>query len=90
MQTEGVDAGRAIEELQELAGDDLAPDPAAAVRFLEACRSRGLLLGKGGLKSNAIRISPPLIITRQAADEAADIMEEALAEVEAGTREKIG
>jgi 4-aminobutyrate aminotransferase-like enzyme len=58
------------------------------VRFLEACRKRGLLVGKGGLKSNSIRISPPLIVTREAADEAADIMDEALAEV--GAAEKVG
>ena len=72
----------------ELTGEGLAPDPAAAVNFLEACRSRGVLVGKGGLKANTIRISPPLIITREAADEAADIMEEALAEV--GRPEKVG
>jgi 4-aminobutyrate aminotransferase len=46
-----------------------------------------LLVGKGGLKANTIRISPPLTITREAADEAADILEEALAEV--GTTERV-
>jgi phenylalanine-4-hydroxylase len=46
--------------------------------------------GKGGLKANSIRISPPLVITREAADEAADIMEEVLAEVGAATPEKVG
>ena len=80
--------GRGLMLAIELTGDGLVPDPAAAVRFLEACRRRGLLVGKGGLKANTIRISPPLVITREAADEAADIMEEALAEV--GTREKVG
>ena len=53
-------------------------------RFLDACRTRGLLVGKGGLKANTIRISPPLTITREAADEAADILEEALAESDGG------
>ncbi len=82
--------GRGLMLALELAGEDLAPDPAAANRFLEACRTRGLLVGKGGLKANTIRISPPLVVTREAADEAADIMEEALAEVEAGARERVG
>src|SRR5215210_184910 len=82
--------GRGLMLALELGGEDLAPDPAAAIRFLEACRSRGLLVGKGGLKANTIRISPPLTITREAADEAADIIEEALAEVEAGARAKVG
>jgi 4-aminobutyrate aminotransferase len=82
--------GRGLMLALELTGEGLVPDPAAANRFLEACRARGLLIGKGGLKANTIRISPPLVITREAADEAADIMEEALVEVEAGTRERVG
>jgi 4-aminobutyrate aminotransferase len=71
----------------ELVGPGKEPDPEAAVRFLEACRERGLLVGKGGIKANTIRISPPLTITREAAEEAASILEEALAEV--GTKEKV-
>jgi 4-aminobutyrate aminotransferase len=72
----------------ELVGPNEEPDPETAVRLLEACRERSLLLGKGGIKANAIRISPPMIVTREAAEEAAAILEEALAEV--GTREKVG
>ncbi len=82
--------GRGLMLALELTGEGLTPDPAAAASFLEACRARGLLVGKGGLKANTIRISPPLTITREAADEAADIIEEALAEVEAGARERVG
>ena len=72
----------------ELIGPNEEPDPEAAVRLLEACRERGLLVGKGGIKANSIRISPPMIVTREAAEEAAAILEEALAE--AATREKVG
>jgi 4-aminobutyrate aminotransferase len=72
----------------ELVGPNEEPDPEMAVRLLEACRERGLLLGKGGIKANSIRISPPMIVTREATEEAAVILEEALAEV--GTREKVG
>ena len=72
----------------ELVGPNEEPDPEAAVRLLEACRERGLLVGKGGIKANSIRISPPMIVTREAAEEAAAILEEALAEV--ATREKVG
>ena len=72
----------------ELIGPNEEPDPEAAVRLLEACRERGLLVGKGGIKANSIRISPPMIVTREAAEEAAAILEEAL--VEASTREKVG
>jgi 4-aminobutyrate aminotransferase len=65
----------------ELVGPAGEPDPAAAARVLEACRERGLLVGKGGLRSNAIRISPPLTVTRGAAAEAAGILESAVSEV---------
>jgi 4-aminobutyrate aminotransferase len=55
---------------------------------MEACRERGVLVGKGGIKANAVRVSPPLTITREAAEEAVNIFEDALAEV--GTMEKVG
>jgi len=60
---------------------DGGPDPAAAARFMEACRERGVLVGKGGINANATRIAPPLTITREAAKEAADVFEEALSVV---------
>ena len=62
------------------------PDPEIAARLLEACRERGLLVGKGGLKANSIRISPPLIVTREMAEEAADILEESLVAIESKER----
>jgi 4-aminobutyrate aminotransferase len=46
---------------------DPAPELAAAV--LEATKRRGLLVGKGGLHGNVLRIAPPLSLT---ADEAAE------------------
>ncbi len=80
--------GRGLMLAIELTGPDGEPDPRAAARFMEACRERGVLVGKGGLKANTIRISPPLTITHEAATQAANVFEEALAEV--GTREKVG
>jgi 4-aminobutyrate aminotransferase len=72
----------------ELVGPDGEPNPQAAVGFMQACRERGVLVGKGGINANAVRISPPLSVTREAAEAAADVFEEALAAV--GTREKVG
>jgi 4-aminobutyrate aminotransferase len=72
----------------ELVGPDGEPAPTAAIGFMQACRERGVLVGKGGINANAIRISPPLTITREAVEEAADVFEEALAVV--GAREKVG
>jgi 4-aminobutyrate aminotransferase len=80
--------GRGLMLAMEIVGPGGDPDPPGAARFMEACRERGVLVGKGGIKANAIRISPPLTITREAAEEAASVFEEALAEI--GTREKVG
>jgi 4-aminobutyrate aminotransferase-like enzyme len=36
-----------------------------AVAFMDECKDRGLLLGKGGLMGNVVRIAPPMNITRE-------------------------
>lgn len=78
--------GRGLMLAVEIIGPDGEPDAQGAVKFLQACRERGVLVGKGGIKANAIRISPPLTITREAAEEAANAFEEALAEIGASAR----
>jgi 4-aminobutyrate aminotransferase-like enzyme len=45
------------------------PAAAAAVRVLEAARENGLIIGKGGLYGNVIRLSPPMNIGRADVDE---------------------
>ena len=80
--------GRGLMLALEMVGPDGSANPPAAVRFLQACRERGVLVGKGGIGANAVRISPPLTITREAAEEAANAFEEALAV--AGEAAKVG
>jgi 4-aminobutyrate aminotransferase len=53
------------------------PAPAAANQFMEECRKRGLLVGKGGLYANVIRTSPPLNISKSDVDQAIHIMDQA-------------
>ena len=53
----------------ELVGPGGEPDPAAAGRALELAREHGILIGKGGLHGNVLRIAPPMTLT---ADEAAE------------------
>ncbi len=47
---------------------------------MEAAKDRGLIVGKGGLYGNVLRISPPLNVTKDDADRAADILDAALGE----------
>jgi 4-aminobutyrate aminotransferase len=57
------------------------PAPEVAGHVLEECRARGLLVGRGGLYGNVLRIAPPLSVTIEEADEAAEIIAKALAAV---------
>jgi 4-aminobutyrate aminotransferase len=54
-------------------GSDV-PDPVAAARLLEETRERGLLVGKGGLHNNVIRMAPPMTLTDEEASEALDVL----------------
>jgi 4-aminobutyrate aminotransferase len=55
------------------------PDPKAAARVLEECRTRGLLVGKGGHYGNVLRFAPPLSVTLEEADEGFAAFREAVA-----------
>lgn len=62
----------------ELVKDRTSKEPAEAEAFeiLELARERGLLLGKSGLHSNVLRVTPPLCITRDDCVFLADCLEE--------------
>jgi alanine-glyoxylate transaminase / (R)-3-amino-2-methylpropionate-pyruvate transaminase len=64
----------------ELVRDRQTKEPATAetVRVLELCKERGLLIGKGGLYGNVLRIKPPMCLTRDDADFLADCLDEVL------------
>ena len=55
------------------------PAPAAALQLMEAARQNRLLIGKGGLYGNTIRISPPLNIGRSDVDEFARLLDASFA-----------
>jgi 4-aminobutyrate aminotransferase len=52
----------------------LEPDPAETLRVVEACKAAGLLVGKGGLYGNVIRMGPPLTLTEAEAKEGLEIL----------------
>jgi 4-aminobutyrate aminotransferase len=60
------------------------PAPLAAGRVLEESRARGLLVGKGGLYGNVLRIAPPLSVDRQQAEEALTVLADTFRVVDAG------
>jgi len=68
----------------ELVRDRKTKEPAntEAADVLELCKHRGLLIGKGGLFGNTLRIKPPMCITIDDADFMVDCLDEVLGEIE--------
>ncbi|MDT7674391.1 MAG: 4-aminobutyrate aminotransferase, partial [Pseudonocardiales bacterium] len=62
-------------ELVDAAG---RPNPKAATDVLEYTRADGVLIGKGGLHGNVLRIAPPLTLTADEATEGGAIVVAAL------------
>jgi len=58
------------------------PSPKAVNELFEATKARGLLIGKGGMYGNVIRIAPPLTAAEDHIAEALDILDHAFAEVQ--------
>lgn len=57
------------------------PDKSRTAEFHEACRRHGLLVGKGGLYGNVIRLAPMLNVTADELDEGVAALQAAIAEV---------
>ncbi|MDH4277707.1 MAG: aminotransferase class III-fold pyridoxal phosphate-dependent enzyme, partial [Acidimicrobiia bacterium] len=59
----------------------LEPSPARATAMLEATKSAGLLVGKGGLYGNVVRMAPMLNVTAAEIDEGLAALAKAAATV---------
>jgi 4-aminobutyrate aminotransferase len=62
----------------ELADPDGTPRPGMAGAALEHCRRGGLLVGKGGLYGNVLRVAPPLTVTPDEIAEGGQVLVEAV------------
>lgn len=76
--------GRGLMQGVELVVDRQTKEPAPkhANALLEAARQVGLLIGKGGMYGNTLRIAPPLIATRDDVDEALEKLDVAFGQVQ--------
>jgi 4-aminobutyrate aminotransferase-like enzyme len=65
----------------ELVGENRRPSPESVRRLFELTKVNGLLIGKGGLMGNVVRISPPLNTTREQIDDALKKLDQSFAQI---------
>jgi 4-aminobutyrate aminotransferase len=58
------------------------PDAQAAALVMEASKERGLLLGKGGLNGNVLRMAPPMTLTQEEAETGLELLLDSLRAVQ--------
>jgi alanine-glyoxylate transaminase / (R)-3-amino-2-methylpropionate-pyruvate transaminase len=79
--------GKGLMQGMELVKDETAgdrtPEPQAALRLFEETKKRGLLIGKGGLYGNVIRIAPALNIGKADIQEGLRIFDESFTAMQA-------
>jgi 4-aminobutyrate aminotransferase-like enzyme len=72
--------GRGLMQGVELVKDEKAgdrtPAPETTLRLFEETKKRGLLIGRGGLYSNVLRVAPPLVVSRADVEEALRILDQ--------------
>ena len=78
--------GRGLMIGLELVRDRSTKEPAKeeTLAVMEHAREMGVLLGKGGLDGNTLRIKPPMCLTSADVDFALDVLDQALTRVERG------
>jgi 4-aminobutyrate aminotransferase len=74
--------GKGLLQALELVGEGKSPAPEAAALLMERSKERGLIVGKGGLYGNCIRISPPLNVGKTEVDQAVRLLDQAFAACE--------
>jgi alanine-glyoxylate transaminase/(R)-3-amino-2-methylpropionate-pyruvate transaminase len=57
------------------------PAPKRTAKLLEAAKKHGLLVGKGGLYGNVLRIAPSMLVSASEVDDAAARLDKAFAEI---------
>jgi alanine-glyoxylate transaminase/(R)-3-amino-2-methylpropionate-pyruvate transaminase len=75
--------GRGLMQGVELVNDekkgDRTPAAEATLRLFEETKKRGMIIGRGGLNGNVLRIAPPLVVGKAEIVEALRILDESFA-----------
>lgn len=71
--------GKGLMQGMEFVRQNKEPAPDLVAEFFELTKSEGLLIGKGGLYGNAIRIAPPMVVSSTQVEAALGMMARALA-----------
>ena len=75
----GLGLMQGVELVEDEVGGDRTPATDLTVRLFEETKARGLLIGKGGLDANVLRIAPALTVEPHEVDEALAILTESFA-----------
>jgi len=75
----GMGLMQGVELVEDESTGDRTPASALTQRLFEETKARGLLIGKGGLDGNVLRIAPALTVEADEVDEAITLLREALA-----------
>jgi 4-aminobutyrate aminotransferase-like enzyme len=73
--------GMGLMQALELVGENKKPDAGSLKRLFEATKRHGLLIGKGGLWGNVVRVAPPLNVTRDQVDHAVEVLDRSFAQL---------
>jgi 4-aminobutyrate aminotransferase-like enzyme len=73
--------GMGLMQALELVGEHKIPDTESLKRLFEATKRQGLLIGKGGLMGNCVRIAPPLNVTQDQIDHAVKVLDQSFAQL---------
>lgn len=77
----GMGLMQGVELVEDETRGDRTPNPKATLRLFEETKKRLLLIGRGGLFGNCLRISPPLTATAAEVDEALGKLDESFAAI---------
>jgi alanine-glyoxylate transaminase / (R)-3-amino-2-methylpropionate-pyruvate transaminase len=70
-----------VELVKDEKGGDRTPATETTVRLFEETKKRGLLVGRGGLYNNILRVAPPLIVSRRDVQDALKVLDDSFAAV---------